>query len=112
MANIQKYKQFLKEEAESKNEFKIQGLLVISNESELMKTDVLSAIRAVEGITRVHVDQSVERPYYEISKVTLKMNIGPFGIAPLALIFEKIRKDIIRIKGVRRFTYISKPEKI
>lgn len=112
MANIQKYKQFLKEESESLHEFKIQALLVISNESELMKTDVLSNIRAVEGITRVHVDESLSKTFYEISKVTIKVNIAPFGVAPLAQIFNVIRKDIIAIQGVRRFTYISRPERI
>lgn len=112
MENLQKYKQFLTEETESLHEFKIQGLLVISNESELMKSDVLSNIRAVEGITRVHVDQSVTRNYYEISKVTVKVNIAPFGMAPLIQIFDQIRRDILGIDGVQRFTYISKPEKI
>jgi len=112
MTNIQKYKQFLNEEAESKNEFKVQALLVLSKEYENLKSDILSSIRAVEGVTRVHVDQSVERVYYEISKVTVKVNTNPFGVAPLALIFNQIRQEILRIKGIKRFTYISKPERL
>jgi hypothetical protein len=112
MENIQKYKQFLNEETESLKEFRVQALLVISNQHELMKTDVLSNIRAVEGITRVHVDQNISKTFYEISKVTIKVNVAPFGVAPLAHIFNQIRKDIIAITGVRRFTYISRPERI
>lgn len=112
MENLSKYKQFLKEESESLHEFKIQALLVIAHESQTMKTDVLSNIRAVEGITRVHVDEAISRAYYEISKVTIKVNVAPFGMVPLAQVFEQIRRDIIGIEGVRRFTYISRPERL
>ena len=54
-----RYKEFLNEESESLSEFKIQALLVISNKSGRMKTDILSNIRAIQGITRVHVDENV-----------------------------------------------------
>lgn len=112
MEILHKYKSFLKEEIESKYEFRIQALLVISNDSDLMKTDVLSKMRAVEGITRIHIDQALNKPYYEISKVTIKVNVAPFGMAPTALIFNQIRRDILAIEGVRRFTYIARPEKL
>ena len=107
-----RYKEFLNEESESLSEFKIQALLVISNKSGRMKTDILSNIRAIQGITRVHVDEVLDRAYYEISKLTIKVNIAPFGIASLDQIFSKIKKDIISIQSIQRFTYISKPSKI
>lgn len=112
MTNLGKYKEFLKEDSESKYEFKVQALLVISTETDLMKTDVLSKMRAVEGVTRIHIDESLDKAYYEISKVTIKVNVAPFGVAPLALVFNQIRRDILAIKGVRRFTFISRPEKL
>ena len=94
------------------DEYKIDAILVISNKTDLMKTDILSKIRAIEGITRVHIESVLPRQFYEISKITVKINVFPFGIAPLVLIFNKIKKEIISIDGVQRLTYISKPEKI
>jgi cell division protein FtsX len=112
MSELEKFKMFLKEETESKDEFRVEALLVISNKTHEMKSDVLSKIRAIEGITRVHVDEAIRRTYYEISKVTVKVNISPFGMVPLEQIFNKIRKDILNVDGVQRFTYIARPMRI
>lgn len=108
----EKFKKFINEESDSKDEFKIEALLVINNEVGQMKSDILSGIRAIEGITRVNVDIADRRQYFEVSKVTIKINIAPFQMMPIEQIFSKIRSDILSIQGVRRFTYIGRPVRL
>ncbi len=111
---IKKFKTFLKEDVEKTNkEFKIEVLLVISNATEKMQTEILSNIRAIAGVTRIHLEgEAIKRSHYYISRCTLKIDLYPYGMLPLEDVFQVIRKSVLDIDGVRRFTYISKPERI
>ena len=105
-------KEYLKEEQEKHiDEFKIDALLVVSNSTEMMQNEILSTIRSIAGIVRVNIEPAIRRSHYYITRCNLKVNTEVYGLQPLEVILQLIRQQILDIAGVRRFTFISKPEK-
>ena len=51
---VENLKKYLKE-TEDFREIKIQSVIAIDNDSELLKSEIVSHIRAIEGVTRVDI---------------------------------------------------------
>lgn len=100
----------LKIKEEGLKEIKIQAVLVVSEKTSLLKTEIVSHIRAILGVTRVDILKSYVRPHFYISKLNLKIDTEPFGLSSVQNILVFIKHEIIKIPGVKRLTFISKPE--
>ena len=77
-----------------------------------METEILSNIRAIAGVTRIKIHETDRKSHYYMTRATLKIDTFPYGTTPLKQILQAIRASVLKIRGVRRFTYLSKPEKI
>ncbi len=111
---INPFRQFLKENTTTgtTNEYTIDANVIVSNDAELMKTEILSHIRAIPGITRVNVSESTHKVHYYITKLNIKIDPEPFKLQSVENILEFIKQKVLQIDSVRRFSYTSKLVKL
>lgn len=103
-------KRLISEGSKDFQELKIQTIVAIDDNSELLKTEIISHIRAIKGITRVDIHETYFRSNYYMTRLTVKIDLNPFGMTSTVDVLKIIKIQCQRIDGVRRFSYISKAE--
>lgn len=101
------HKQLLKED---KSQISIRVLLVIDRKADRYKEDILSDIRATTGVTIITTEEQKNVKNLDYNIITLKLDTDPFNTESVIRNLLQIRKDILSIRGVVRFKYISRPE--
>lgn len=92
--------------------YRIPCLLVVSETSGRTKGDILSDIRAVEGVTIVSVKSQKRMGAEEFNSITLKIDLTPFVGKALPEVMLVTKRKIDRILGITEFKYAGKPEAI
>lgn len=107
----QKQDEIISEDLKEFEEIKIQGIVYIDLESELLKSQIISHIRAIVGITRVDfVGESWYKKSFYISRLSIKIDLFKFQHVSLVNVLTFLKYEIERIPGVRQFQYITKAE--
>lgn len=112
---IQSFKKFLKEKDGEKDRsdiYQIQAMLVVSSKQKRNKGDILSDVRAVEGITTVSVVDQKDMAGKDYSQVTIKIDTTPIRALSLSGVLLKIKRSVNNIPGVARFEYLSRAKAI
>ena len=103
-------KRLISEGGKDFRELKIQAVVAIDDDLELLKTEIISHIRAIKGVTRVDIHETYFRSNYYLTRLTVKIDLDPFGMTSIVDILKIIKIQCQRIDGVRRFSYISRVE--
>ena len=91
--------------------YRIIGLLVIAKRLKRQKSDILSDIRAIEGITTVSVESQRKTTTLDFSEIMIKIDTTPFsGDAKQGI--ANVQREISQVKGVQSFKIVSKPASI
>lgn len=90
--------------------YKVTGLLIIAKRLGRKKEDILSDIRAIEGITTVTIGAHRSSENLNFSEVKIKIDTTPLHSASARGTIAKIRRDIINVPGVQSLRIITKPE--
>jgi hypothetical protein len=89
--------------------YKIKGIFLLSGERNI--SDILSDIRAVQGITVIDIldKYDVGKNY----KYILSLKIDPSPFTPFNFkVFKEILKNILNIPGVIKGKYVSRPKDV
>lgn len=114
--NFKKYTQQLNELTDE-SQLRINFLLVIDRNVDRYKEDILSDIRAVTGITIINVEQHKNVGKLDYNIVNMKFDTGPYKSSdpsvPVNVLDSllRIRKQMLKIPGIIRVKYLSKPER-
>lgn len=92
--------------------YQFSALLLVSNNSDRRKTDILSDIRAIEGVTTVSPREHRSTSHLEFTELIIKIDTTPFNKSHISHILFNIVKETNKIRGVQKFKVISKPERI
>lgn len=92
--------------------YKIPTLLVLATRESRNKADVLSDMRAIEGVTIVSVKSQRVIGGDEFNSVSLKIDLSPFGGQSLPEVLLKIKRSIRKIPGITDFKFVGRPESI
>jgi hypothetical protein len=92
--------------------YRMVGLLIIAKRMKRKKGDILSDIRAIEGITTVTVGKQRNSDSLDFSEIKIKIDTTPLTSMNLSGTIAKIQKDISQVKGVQSFKVVSRPESI
>lgn len=114
--NFKKYANKINEVADD-SQLKISMLMVIDRNVDRYKEDILSDIRAVTGITIINIEQHKNVKNLDYNIISMKFDLDPYKSpdpdvkVDLLNALLRIRKQILKIKGIVRIKYLSKPEK-
>jgi hypothetical protein len=104
-------------EATDESQMKISFLLVIDRKIDRYKEDILSDIRAVTGVTIINVEQHKNVKNLDYNVVLMKFDTGPYKspdpdvqVNVLDALL-RIRKQLLRVPGIVRVKYLTKPER-
>lgn len=116
MSNLfESFRKFLDEETKGLKRsdiYSVEALLVIRASANRTKNDILSDLRAIEGITVVRVVDQRDVATLEYSQIKIKIDTTPLHGESLPTILLKIKKEANKIIGVTRFEYASRPSAI
>jgi|AACY02.1.fsa_nt_gi hypothetical protein len=104
-------------EATDESQMKISFLLVIDRKIDRYKEDILSDIRAVTGVTIINVEQHKNVKNLDYNVVLMKFDTGPYKSpdpdVPVNVLdaLLRIRKQLLRVPGIVRVKYLTKPER-
>jgi|GEM_PF-6113639 len=87
--------------------YKMIGLLVIAKRMSRNKKDIISDIRAIEGVTTVTLDSQRESDSLGFSEIMIKIDTTPFSTGTKQGLL-KIKHEITQVKGVQSFKIVSK----
>lgn len=90
--------------------YRISALLVVARRMDRKKADILSDIRAVEGITTISVHGQRASETLDFSEVSVKIDTSPMSVGSVSQAFSNIKRNILMIKGVQSFKIVSTPE--
>ena len=90
--------------------YKISGLLIIAKRLGRKKEDILSDIRAIEGITTVTIVAHRSTDNLNFSEVRIKIDTTPLSSVNVGGTVAKIKRDIMNVPGVQSIRIVSKPE--
>ena len=90
--------------------YKMDGLLVIAKRVGRKKEDILSDIRAIEGITTVTIGAHRSSDDLNFSEVRIKIDTTPLQHDQMHPVIAKIRRDVLQVKGVQSFRIVKRPE--
>jgi hypothetical protein len=90
--------------------YKFKAKLVINKLIGRNKDEILSDIRAVEGITIVKVENKKEAIDKDISILTIKLDTSPIIDKSLRVLVLQLQRTIKGIKGVQGFEFKGKAE--
>ena len=114
--NFRKYTKTINEAADE-SQLKISLLMVIDRNVDRYKEDILSDIRAVTGITIINVEQHKNIKNLDYNIVSMKFDLDPYKSpdpdvkVDMLNALLRIRKQLLRIKGIIRIKYLSSPER-
>jgi hypothetical protein len=104
-------------EVTDESQMKINMLMVIDRTVDRYKEDILSDIRSVTGVTIINVEQHKNVKNLDYNIVQMKFDLDPYkspdpdvkvNILDALL---RIRKQLLKIKGIIRIKYLTKPER-
>lgn len=99
-------------EAEDRSQMAVNILLVINRNVDRYKEDILSDIRAISGITIIKVMQHRNIKNLDYNIVSMKFDRHPFGSDSIIKTLLRMRQDLLKIPGIVRIKYVTKPELI
>ena len=116
---LENFKDYTKKINESADEsqMRINMLLVIDRNVDRYKEDILSDIRAVTGVTIINIEQHKNVKNLDYNILLMKFDTGPYKSPdpdiPVNILDSllRIRKQLLKIPGVVRVKYISRPER-
>ena len=113
--NFKNYKKL--NELTDESQMKISLLLVIDRNVDRYKEDILSDIRAVTGVTIINVEQHKNVKNLDYNVVLMKFDVDPYKspdpdvkVNVLDALL-RIRKQLLKIKGIIRIKYLTRPER-
>lgn len=111
---FESFRKFLNEEktVQHSNIWSVPVQVVISYESGRNKQEILSDIRAIEGVTIVTIIDQKDIATKDFSQLRIKIDTTPLPHKTLPLNLLAIKKKASQVKGVVRFEYNGRPEKI
>ena len=92
--------------------------LVIDKNIDRYKEDILSDIRAVTGVTIINTEQHRNVKNLDYNIVLMKIDTGPYSSpdpdVPTNILDSllRIRKQLLKVPGILRIKYLTKPEKL
>jgi len=107
---IESFRTYTEQVGSDINAQRIWGTLVISRKSGRNKADVLSDIRAIEGITTVSVESQRANSSLEFSELIIKIDTTPLKVRSMLHTSLHISAEIEKVKGVQGFKLSSRPE--
>ena len=112
--HFESFRKFVTEQGadKSSNIHSIEAILVINKRIDRTKADILSDLRAIEGVTIVSVRDQKDTENADYSQLRIKIDTTPLEVKSLPRILLKIKRDCGRISGVTRFEYTSQPERV
>lgn len=116
--NFKNYTNKLNEGTDN-SQWKISMLMVIDRTVDRYKEDILSDLRAVDGITIINTEQHKNVKDLDYNVVLMKFDYDTRGLkspdrdVPVNLVnvLLTIRSNILQIPGVIRLKYLTKPER-
>ena len=116
LENFKNYTEKLTEGADE-SQMKINTLLVIDRKVDRYKEDILSDIRAVTGVTIINIEQHKNVKNLDYNIMSMKFDTGPYKSPdpdiPVNVLDSllRIRKQLLKIPGIVRVKYLSRPER-
>lgn len=104
-------------ETADESQMKINMLMVIDRTVDRYKEDILSDIRSVTGVTIINIEQHRNVKNLDYNVVLMKFDLDPYkspdpdmkvNILDALL---RIRKQLLKIKGIIRIKYLTRPER-
>lgn len=92
--------------------YRVTAILIVAKRIGRRKTDILSDIRAIEGITTVTVTGQRSNPQLDFSEVRIKIDTTPLPGLSAGQVVMKIKREIKKVKGVQSFKIASSPESL
>lgn len=99
-------------EAEDRSQMLVNILLVINRNVDRYKEDVLSDVRSISGVTIIKVMQHRNIKNLDYNIVSMKFDRHPFGTESVVKTLMNIRRNLLKIPGVVRVKYVTRPELI
>jgi len=90
--------------------YRLSGLLVIAKRMRRKKADILSDVRAIEGITTVSVEDQRTSETLDFSEVRIKIDTTPLASSGASAIIANIQREVSAVKGVQSFKIVTRPE--
>lgn len=110
---IESFRRFVNEADPKESDiYSIDAILAISDRFKRSKGDILSDIRAIEGVTIVSVRDQKDISDKNYSQLKIKIDTTPLRSGSLPRTLLKIKREAMRVTGVTRFEYISRPTTI
>jgi len=115
LENFNKYRKL--NEVADKSQMKVNLLMVIDRTVDRYKEDILSDIRSVTGVTIINIEQHRNVKNLDYNVVLMKFDLDPYkspdpdvkvNILDALL---RIRKQLLKIKGIIRIKYLTRPER-
>jgi hypothetical protein len=115
LENFNKFRKL--NEVADESQMKISMLMVIDRTVDRYKEDILSDIRSVTGVTIINVEQHKNVKNLDYNVVSMKFDVDPYkspdpdvkvNILDALL---RIRKQLLKIKGIIRIKYLTRPER-
>ena len=104
-------------ETNDESQMKVNLLMVIDRTVDRYKEDILSDIRSVTGVTIINIEQHRNVKNLDYNVVLMKFDVDPYkspdpdvkvNILDALL---RIRKQLLKIKGIIRIKYLTRPER-
>lgn len=92
--------------------YSIECLLIIDKSKKRNKADILSDIRAIEGVTIVTVHEQYEDEKRDFSHITVKVDVSPLPVKSIVKNLIRINKETKHLRGVETFRYKTRPKLI
>lgn len=118
---LESFKNYTKklDEVTDKSQWKISMLMVIDRTVDRYKEDILSDLRAVDGVTIINIEQHKNVKDLDYNVILMKFDYdtrtlkSPDRDVPVNLInvLMNIRANILQIPGVIRLKYLTRPER-
>jgi len=84
-----------------------EAVVVTSKKHDMTVTDYLSRIRAIDGVTIVKANETLEKTLHNTTRMSIKIDGEYLPENSVDAIKEMVRAQALRIPGVMRFTYIK-----
>jgi hypothetical protein len=104
-------------EGADESQMKINMLLVIDRKVDRYKEDILSDIRSVTGVTIINIEQHKNVKNLDYNVVLMKFDVDPYKSPDPDIKVNvldallRIRKQLLKIKGIVRVKYLTSPER-
>lgn len=115
LENFNKFRKL--NEVADESQMKINMLMVIDRTVDRYKEDILSDIRSVTGVTIINIEQHKNVKNLDYNVVSMKFDVDPYkspdpdvkvNILDALL---RIRKQLLKVKGIIRIKYLTRPER-